>query len=313
MSSNHRAQILIVDDDPLMRRIVMAALAKDDYKISEAGSGAEGLEKAIAEKPDLILLDVMMPEMNGFEACARLRQNLHTANIPVVMLTALGEINQKIRGMNSGADDYMTKPFDPRELRTRISAHLRRSERDLSASPLTNLPGNPVIEYILRSRLTTGEALAVMYVDLTEFKAFNDRYGWLKGDQVILMLGRVIVDSVTAVGGKEDFVGHVGGDDFTVITLPNDAEKIAREVIARFDAAIPQFYHDEDRARGYLESVDRQGHPFRASIMTVAIAIVNNEQKELTHPFQVADLAFEVKKYVKSLNGSQYAFDRRKT
>lgn len=313
MEFDHKPRILLIDDDPLMRHIVMAALAKDEYDIIEASSGTEGLNRAVAEKPDLVLLDVMMPEMDGFEVCFRLRSNALTANIPVVMLTALGDINAKIRGIQIGADDYVTKPFDPRELRSRLIAHLRRSERDLSASPLTNLPGNPVIEHVIRTRIASGEQLAVLYIDLTNFKAFNDKYGWLKGDQVIKMLARAVLDTVTSSGGKDDFVGHVGGDDFMVVTTPAYAEQIAQGIIARFDTTIPNFYFAEDRARGFIDTLDRQGNTFRAPIMSVAIAIVNNEQKELAHPLQVSDLAAEVKKYVKSLPGSQFAYDRRKT
>lgn len=311
MDANRR-RILLIDDDPLMRHIVMTALAKDDYDIAEASSGAEGLARARAERPDLILLDVMMPEMDGYEVCYRLRQSSLTANVPVIMLTALGEIGEKVRGMQMGADDYVTKPFDPRELRARVETHLRRSTRDLSASPLTNLPGNPVIEQIMRVRLASREPLAVLYIDLTHFKAYNDEYGWLKGDEIIKMLARVIVEVVLAVGGKDDFVGHIGGDDFVVITTPDHAEAIAQETIARFDAAIPQYYDEADRARGYIEVMDRQSNPFHAPITSVAIAIVSNDRRELEHPMQVADAAAEVKKCVKALPGSQYAFDRRR-
>ncbi len=306
-----RRRILIVDDDPLIRHIVVAALAKDGYEIEEADSGAEGMAKARAIQPDLVLLDVMMPDLDGYEVCFKLRSNPATVNIPIVMLTALGEIGERVRGMQMGADDYITKPFDPRELRSRVDAHLRRSARDLSASPLTKLPGNPIIEQVLRARLVAREPLAVMYIDLTHFKSYNDVYGWLKGDEVIRMLGQLILDVVTALGGKNDFIGHVGGDDFIVITVPERAKSLAEELIRRFDACIPQSYNEIDRARGYVEVVDRQGQPFRAPIASLAIAIIANDRRPLEHPLQVASCAAEVKNYVKSLSGSQYAFDRR--
>ncbi len=304
-------RILIIDDDPLIRHIVVTALAKDAYEITEADSGVEGLAKAAARPPDLILLDVMMPDVDGYEVCFKLRSNPATVNIPIVMLTALGEIGERVRGMQMGADDYITKPFDPRELRSRVDAHLRRSARDLSASPLTKLPGNPIIEQVLRARLASHEPLAVMYIDLTHFKSYNDEYGWLKGDQVIRMLSQQILDVVTAMGGKDDFVGHVGGDDFIVITTPERAKLLAEELIRRFDACIPQSYNEVDRTRGYVEATDRQGQPFRAPIATLAIAIVSNDRCPLEHPLQVASCAAEVKRFVKSLPGSQFAFDRR--
>ncbi len=308
---SNRRRILVIDDDPLIRHIVVTALAKDGYEITEAGSGTEGMAKVREIHPDLILLDVMMPDLDGYEVCFKLRSNPTTVNIPIVMLTALGEIGERVRGMQMGADDYITKPFDPRELRSRVEAHLRRSARDLSASPLTKLPGNPIIEQVLRARLASREPLAVMYIDLTHFKSYNDVYGWLRGDQVIRMLGQLILDVVTTFGDKNDFIGHVGGDDFIVITVPERSKPIAEELIRRFDASVPQSYNETDRARGYVQVVDRQGQPFHAPMASLAIAIVANDRRPLEHPLQVASCAAEVKTYVKSLPGSQYAFDRR--
>src|SRR5574341_1043694 len=167
-----KPNILLIDDDPLVRHIVKKALADGNYTIAEAGSGTEGLERARACRPDLVLLDVMIPDIVGYEVCHRLRQTSSTANVPVIMLTALGNISEKIRGLQAGADDYITKPFDPRELRTRVEVHLRRSARDLSASPLTSLPGSPAIEQILGARIESREPLAVLYFDLAISESF---------------------------------------------------------------------------------------------------------------------------------------------
>ncbi|MCI0475883.1 MAG: response regulator [Anaerolineales bacterium] len=304
--------ILLIDDDPLIRRIVTRALSATGYQVAEASSGTEGLALAFKNPPDLILLDVMMPGMDGFQVCAALRQNSLTANVPVLMLTALDQTDSKVRGLQTGADDYITKPFNLDELQTRIEAHLRRSERDLGANPLTILPGNIAIEHTLRQRLATTQPLAVLYIDLTNFKEYNDECGWLKGDEIIRMLARQIVDTVRKQGNPDDFIGHIGGDDFVVMSTPARAEPIAQMVITRFDVEIQLFYPAEVRARGYIETVDRRGNPFRAPIVSVAVAIVTNEQSQFHHPGQVAARAAELKKYVKSLPGSQYAFDRRR-
>ncbi len=305
-------KILLIEDDPLVRHVVKTALAENHYEIAEAGSGAEGLEKARSFWPDLVLLDVMMPDLDGYEVCYRLRQSATTANVPVILLTALGNLSEKIRGLQIGADDYITKPFDPRELRTRVEAHLRRSARELSASPLTNLPGSPLIEQILSARIESRAPLAVLYFDLGNFKAYNDEYGWIKGDGVLRMLAREILETVAGVGGQDDFIGHVGGDDFVVISTPAHAEKIAQRVIARFDGEIPGYYSEQARAHGYIEVLDRQGKLFHAPIMSVVIAIMTNEKRELHHPLQVAELAAQVKRSMRLTSGSQYAFDRRR-
>ncbi len=306
-----KRRILLIDDDPLIRQLVVRALSDDTLQIVEASSGLEGIALATAQPPDLILLDVMMPGMDGYEVCNRLRQLSSTVNVPIIILTALDQIDSKIVGLRTGADDYMTKPFDMRELRMRVEAHLRRSLRDLSASPLTGMPGNPLIEQVIATRLRAHEKLAVLYTDLSNFKAYNDVYGWLKGDQVIKMLANALVQAVAKFGTSTDFIGHVGGDDFVAISVPDRAANIAQEVIDRFDVAIPNYYDDEARANGYTMVRDRTGNIIHAPFVAVSIAIVTNARRDLDHPLQVATLAAEVKQHVKSRPGSHYGFDRR--
>ncbi len=304
--------ILLIDDDPLVRRIIGRALEAKGYRVTEASSGTEGLECARKNPPDLILLDLVMPGMDGFQVCAELRRHPLTTTIPIVMLTALDQTESLVHGFQTGADDYITKPFNMDELQMRVEAHLRRRERDLSANPLTALPGNAVIEHLIRQRLAHAQPLAVLYIDLSNFKEYNDQYGWLQGDKVIKLLAQVILDTLQTHGGTEDFVGHIGGDDFVVLSVPERAERLAQTILTRFDAEIPTFYPDEVRARGYIEVVDRRGKTFRAPLMSVSIAIVTNEHVTFHHPGQIAARAAEVKRYVKSLPGSQYAFDRRR-
>jgi diguanylate cyclase (GGDEF)-like protein len=306
-----RRKILLIDDDPLIRQLVARTLTEAHFEVTEAASGLEGIASAVANPPDLILLDVMMPGMDGYEVCNHLRQQSATINVPIIFLTALDQMDSKVLGLRTGADDYITKPFDMRELKTRVEVHLRRSARDLSASPLTGLPGNPLIEQVIAVRLQAHEPIAVLYIDLTNFKAYNDEYGWIKGDQVIKMLADTLVAVAASVGTKTDFVGHIGGDDFVLVTIPDRASDVAQHIIDRFDAAVPEFYSQEVRERGYSIVRDRRGRIFHAPIATVSIAIVTNAQRELQNPLQVADIAAEVKELVKSHPGSNYAFDRR--
>lgn len=313
MSPNQRpVRILFIDDDPQIRRILHYVLEEDGYELVEASSGAEGIVSAVRSRPDLILLDVLMPEMDGYEVCRRLRENPRTANIPVLMVTALGNMGEKIRGLDVGADDYITKPFDSGELRSRVQAHLRRSVRDLNASPLTNLPGNPAIEQALREHIQHHNPIAVMYFDLSDFKAYNDEYGWLKGDKVIKMLAEEISQVVTTEADGKGFVGHVGGDDFVAITTPDRAEATAQEIIKHFDVKVCEHYSEIALDKGYIEGEDRKGNRVRFPIMALGIAIVSSEYRDLFHPSQIAAVAAEVKKYVKTLAGSHYAFDRRR-
>lgn len=312
LPSNVKPKVLIVDDDPLMRRIVTQSLERAAYDLMEAESGISGIQCAIEQHPDLILLDVMMPEMDGFEVIRRLRAHPMTQGLPIILLTALGEMSEKVYGMQLGADDYMTKPFDPRELRARVQAHLKRTEQYLQSSPLTNLPGNHSIQQIIMARLEAHEPVAVIYFDLSNFKSYNDRYGWMAGDQIIKRLGEIIVSAVMHSGDKDIFVGHIGGDDFVVVTRPDFAEVVGKEALEQFDRMIPEYYSPEDRARGYIEMVDRQGELRQVPIISLGAAVVTNDQRPLDHALQVAQIAAEVKRYLKTLPGSQVVFDRRR-
>jgi diguanylate cyclase (GGDEF)-like protein len=310
-NSDSKPRILIVDDDPLMRRIVAQSLDRAAYEISEAESGSAGVQFAIEQPPDLILLDVMMPEMDGFEVIRRLRGHPMTQNVPIILLTALGEMTEKIYGMQLGADDYMTKPFDPRELRARVQTHLKRSEHYLQSSPLTNLPGNHAIHQVITTRLESREPIAVIYFDLSNFKSYNDTYGWLAGDRVIQKLGSIVVQAALSSQDRDVFVGHVGGDDFVIVTRPDAAEQIARFAIQEFDLHIPEYYAPADRNRGYIETADRLGEVRRVPFITLGAAVVTNEHRRLEHAVQVSQIAAEVKRYLKTLPGSQVVFDRR--
>ncbi|HZQ11166.1 MAG TPA: response regulator [Anaerolineae bacterium] len=307
-----KPKVLVVDDDPLMRRIVTQSLDRATYDLLEAESGPAGIQCAIEQRPDLVLLDVMMPEMDGFEVIRRLRTHPITQGIPIVLLTALGEMSEKVYGMQLGADDYITKPFDPRELRARVQTHLKRSEQYLQSSPLTNLPGNHAIHQVIAARLQAAEPLAVIYFDLSNFKSYNDRYGWISGDDIIKRLGSIVVNVALQSGDKDIFVGHIGGDDFVVVTRPEYAAGIGNEAVRQFDEMIPDYYSPEDRARGFVETTDRNGEQRRIPLVSLGVAVVTNEQRVLEHPLQVAQIAAEVKRYLKTLPGSHIAFDRRR-
>jgi len=307
-----RHKILVVDDDPNIRELIVETLNGDKYKTVEARDGMEALQMCEVERPDIVVLDVMMPDLDGLEVCLRMRGEALTKHIPIILLTAKGLLEDKIRGMDTGADDYMTKPFDPLELEARISMHLRRSIRDGEASPLTGLPGNRAIEEAIEARIHAGLRFAVCYIDLDEFKAYNDRYGFHAGSGVIKLTTEVILEAVDKYGDPEDFIGHIGGDDFIVVTEMERAPLLSQEVIRLFDARIPEHYEPADRERGAIISTDRQGNVHEFPIMTISIAIAHNTYRNLDHPGKVAQIAAELKKYAKSMEGSNFVFDRRR-
>jgi diguanylate cyclase (GGDEF)-like protein len=303
-------RILIVDDDPDIARILRFRLQKKGYDCVLAANGLEALEKIDTHHPDLVLLDVMMPKMDGFTACREIRKRNAWCRIPVIMLTAKGDTMDKVTGIGEGADDYIVKPFEFEELLARIRMVMRRTQETMSANPLTGLPGNNVISRQIESAIAAGTEFAACYVDLDHFKAYNDEYGFEAGDQVIKRVAELLV-SVTQEHGTKPFVGHIGGDDFLFLVDSDSFEICCQEVIRRFDAAIPTFYREEHRRAGGIESINRQGEKVRFPIMSVSIGVVTNVQGTFLDAMQVSNRAAEMKKYAKNQPGSVFRVDRR--
>ncbi len=313
MYSAELTKILIVDDDPDTRDIIRLSLDSESYRISEAKTGVEALEKVITHDPDIIVLDIMLPEKSGMEVCKILKESFVTAHVPIIMLTAKQTIDDKIEGLKIGADDYLVKPFDPLELEARINALLRKMRRDLYANPLTHLPGNVPIEKEIQQAIENRRNFAVLFVDLDNFKVYNDNYGYAAGNRVIKFTANTILNCVKQFGNTEDFVGHIGGDDFVVLSTPKKANHLCQEIIQLFDSLIPIQYDEKDISRGYIISEDRKGEIKKFQLMSISIAVVTNENNQFIHHLQVAEKAAELKKLVKKLEGSNYQKDRRKS
>src|SRR5579862_3515400 len=221
--------ILYADDHEDMRLMVRALLASAGHEVSLVADGRAALDALQEREPDLLLLDVMMPRLSGLEACRAVKSNPFTARIPVLMLTAEGEIESKVEGFEAGADDYLAKPFDARELRARVSALLRLVRREADRNPTSGLPGGRAIEEEILRRVSIDETFAVCYIDIDYFKPFADTFGFAAADAVIRGLGAAIVESVAAAGDPNDFVGHVGGDDFLIVTSIGRSQSLVRE------------------------------------------------------------------------------------
>lgn len=181
----------------------------------------------------------------------------------------------------------------------------------LDASPLTHLPGGVAIESVLQEWLDTGTHLAFCLIDLDYFKAFNDRYGYARGNEVLKWMGRLVQETVEKHGKQEDFAGHIGGDDFVVLTCPGHFRVICEEIVRRFDEQIPKFYDTEDLQRGFTEGINRQGKPQKFPVMTVSIGVVTNQKRQLRHYVEVGEIAAELKEHAKAQDGSLFVVDQR--
>ncbi len=305
-----RLKVLIVDDDPDILDLLEATL-KDEFDLEKAACGNEALMKLKETIPNLVVLDYVLPDIEGPQICKTIRKDPLLLNTPVLMLTGKGEIEDKVGGLEAGADDYMLKPFSPQELIARIRMLIRRSHSNLDANPLTRLPGNVSINKELTEKIAAEEKFAVLYVDIDNFKALNDYYGFQKGDSIIKETARVLIDTIQKIGSVHDFIGHIGGDDFVIITSPQTAEPIAVKIISDFDSAASHFFEEKDRVKGYIETKGRDGQIHKFKFPTISIGIIANLEKNFTHTAQIGALGAETKSLAKKFPTSKYIFDKR--
>ena len=306
----YKLKVLSVDDEADIRDVIAASL-EGDYYIIQAACGKEAIELARKENPDVVILDYNLPDMQGPDICKELRRDPLFLNTPILMLTGKAETGDKVKGLEAGVDDYMVKPFDPVELVARVRMLIRRSSINLDSNPLTRLPGNVSIARELEDRIRNKESFAVLYCDLNNFKALNDYYGFDRGDQIIKETARILVGAAQAHGTLKDFVGHIGGDDFVIITKPEAAETIAKKIIADFDKTAPAFFDEKDRIRGFIETKGRDNLVQRFPFPGMAIGIISSEQRQYTHIAQISSVGAELKKHAKNFKISKYVADRR--
>lgn len=307
-------RILVVEDDEDIIELISELVKQAKFKVFVAKNGPEALKLAKELLPTLILLDIRIPLMDGFAICPQLRDNFSTSHIPIVAISGVcKDIDDKVKGLDLGADDYITKPFSGRELIARIKAILRRTHLEKGCNPLTELPGNTAIEQQIKSRLNLGQIFTVLYSDLDNFKPFNDYYGYNKGDQVIKSLSRIFIEAVENLGNSNDFVGHIGGDDFILITTPDKSKSIADWVIDRLASLSEKLFDKEALERGYLEITDRRGEvsKFPTTIGITIAAVTSTPDNQLRSHVKISDSLAEVKRYGKKQSGSVFVVDRR--
>ena len=303
-------RVLVVDDDPAVRSVVMATLSDAGYECLGAEDGIEGLRLARLHRPDAVVLDLLMPRLSGDDVHHALRRDSATRYVPVIFLSADAAPKDKARRLLDGADDYISKPFDLDELVARVTASLRSATSLRALNPLSGLPGNVAISAELTQRLTDGSRTVCLYADLDHFKEFNDHYGFARGDQLIILLSRLLVTVAEAIS-TDTFVGHVGGDDFVLVIPEAAAEDSARAIVRGFDELVPAVYDPSDRKKGYIVRTDRRGVEHNLPFVTVSLGIVPVTPERFSDAVAVSRAAAEVKEIAKRRDGSSWAVDRR--
>jgi diguanylate cyclase (GGDEF)-like protein len=285
-------------------------LTRAGFEVDTGDMAGPALADLFDHPPSLLLVAEGAAGRTVETLARELKADPLMGRLPIMFLIRDVRVND-IQWETLAVDDYITIPYAPDELVRRVRLCLSRMSRSLDANPLTGLPGNTSILYETTRRIESGKPFALAYLDIDNFKAFNDRYGYARGDEVLVVTCRLLSTAVSERAGSEGFVGHIGGDDFVFICQPPAMDEICRNVIRRFDLVIADFYDEEDRVRGMIDSVDRHGQREQFPMMTVSIVAISNETRRITHPADISERVSQLKKKAKALDGSNYLRDRR--
>ena len=305
--------VLIVDDTTEIINLTLRLFKKDSgYVFVHCSSDTPTLRSGLQSIPDLIIInaDNLKTEARGI--CEYIRKNKENNITPIIITASTREEEFKVDMMKAKVEYVISKPLNEKYFYYTIRniSSLISSNRCISA--LTGLPGNVQIENELKRRITSRSQYAVLYIDLDNFKAYNDKYGFMNGDEVIKFTSDIIQEAVQKFGDKGDFVGHVGGDDFVSILNFENARKVGRYIIKRFDTEIHQFYTEDDMKKGFIKVLNRKGKLEKYAIMTITVAMISNKYKKYVTPLEIGEDGASVKKKAKTIEGSTFLEDKRK-
>ncbi len=287
-----KARLLIVEDDIDISNMLRIYFSSQGYDVDIAPRGSDALDKTRQVMPHLLILDIMLPDIDGYEVCRVLRTNTRTSHIPVLFLTQRDERSDKLKGLELGADDYITKPFDIEELKLRVQNALARAERESLTDPQTGLPSGRLIEDQLR-KLIRQTDWAFLDIRINNFEPFKDVYGFIAGNDVLRFTAMLLGEVVDEAGTDTDFIGHVGGDNFVVATSTQAAAMVKVRLKERFKAEVLSHYNFMDRQQGFILAPGKGNEMLQTPFMTLAIGSVSPQ----THPFadirEITEIAAE--------------------
>lgn len=287
-----KGRILVVEDDFDISNMLRIYFSGQGYDVQVAPRGGDALALTRKQLPQLIVLDIMLPDMDGYTVCRELRQTTRTSHIPIIFLTQKDERSDKIAGLELGADDYITKPFDIEELKLRVKNAIDRVDREKSMDPRSNLPSSKLIEEQLRELMRTTETWSYIDLKINNFDAFQEVYGFVASTEVLRFLALLIGEVVDELGTPDDFVGHAGNDNFIIISYSSKAQQIRDRLVERFNEEVKQHYSFIDRERGHIVLDNGEQKP----IMTLGSGMVSNATQSFADIREITELAAEARR-----------------
>jgi diguanylate cyclase (GGDEF)-like protein len=302
-------RILVVISQDMVLKSLMEGFLKDTFSVVAFSNIQSAIDFIYNAIPNLVIIDLTVYDGQSVSVLNNLKGDPIFSQLPVV--TILSDNPDSSQWDSLMAEDFIRRDDLERDIRTRVHLSILRSQRVVEINPLTRLPGNISINRQIQERLERSQSFALAYADLDHFKPFNDYYGFTRGDEMIRVTGRLILNIVKNRQSQEGFVGHIGGDDFIYVTDLDLAEEITNEIIEAFDRIVPTFYDAEDREKGFIKSVDRLGNVRIYPIITISIGIAHNSVKNFSHYGEITEVASEMKRYAKTFKGSCFKIDQR--
>ncbi len=289
-------KILIVEDDSDTSDMLCFYFEAQNYEVLAAEWGKDALEMCQQMVPDLIILDIRLPDINGYEVCRQLRDNPRTSHTPVIFLTEKKEREDKITGLKLGAVDYITKPFDIQELRLKVRNTLRRASHKSLFSPTTGLPGSQLLKEHLD--LLIGRAnWALLSIDLEGLECFKEAYGFVVSSDLIRATAMIISNAAQETGSGNDFVYQAGDGEFIVVTAPDTVEELRAKILTRLQRAIRYFYSIKDREAGCISLKCAEGEK-KVPLMSVAVGIMTDESASFHDAGQILEATTQTRQIV---------------
>ncbi len=306
-------KILIVSSDSKLKDVLNFCFDGWGYEVFlKLPSPNSNIEEIKRVSPDVIVVDVQMASKEQLNICRNLKKDFSTAFIPIITLINKRHLRAELLNLEQGVDDYLIKPPDPLDLRIRIEMSIRRAKHSIHASPLTGLPGGKILEDTLKDRLNSGTPFSFAYVDIDNFKSFNDVYGYRKGDKVILQTAYLLFTTIKDFGNRDDFISHIGGDDFAFITTPDKYERVCKSFINSFDNIVPFHYSSSDRIKGFVMARDRARKMTKTPLMSVSVAVFNkDDSSKVKNIIEINEKIAEIKKFLKTIPESIFMAERR--
>ena len=290
-----KARILVVEDDFDISNMLRLYFSNQGYDVDVAARGEKALEKTRVDLPHLIVLDIMLPDIDGYEVCRRLRTSMRTSHIPIIFLTQKDERSDKLHGLELGADDYITKPFDIEELKLRAQNAIARAERESLTDARSGLPAGRLIEEQLR-KIIRSSGWALLDIQISHFEAFKEVYGFVAADDVLRFTTMLLGKVVDEFGSPDDFIGHTGGNSFIVITTEDGSENMQKNLKERFRDQVLSHYNFIDREQGFILTTKDNGEQGKTSLMSLAIGAISPSQRDFADIREITELAAEARR-----------------